>query len=187
MAELADLLEALGNGDNMIAALDVHYDEIESSALAAAVVFQNWEDEEPLQEYTVRYNGIAAYVPGQFFQRELPCLLAVLGVIQEPINTVVIDGYVSLGDKPGLGIHLWEALQRQKAVVGVAKTRFHSARRAGRFSHGASGPRRQQSNAFVPISKSNDPPKALRRRRKPMLDAESRPRPSTSKTSSERS
>ena len=82
MAELADVLEALGNGDNMIAALDVHYDEIESSALAAAVVFQNWEDEEPLQEYTVRCNGIAAYVPGQFFQRELPCLLAVLGVIQ---------------------------------------------------------------------------------------------------------
>ena len=127
MAELADVLEALGNGENMIAALDVHYDEIESSALAAAVVFQNWEDEEPLQEYTVRCNGIAAYVPGQFFQRELPCLLAVLGVIQEPINIVVIDGYVSLGDKPGLGIHLWEALQRQKAVVGVAKTRFHSA------------------------------------------------------------
>jgi deoxyribonuclease V len=111
----------------MIAALDVHYDEIASSALAAAVVFQNWEDEEPLREYTVRCNGIAAYVPGQFFQRDLPCLLAVLGAIQEPINVVVIDGYVSLGDKPGLGIHLWEALQRQKAVVGVAKTRFHSA------------------------------------------------------------
>ena len=45
----------------MIAALDVHYDEIASSALAAAVVFQNWEDEEPLREYTVRCNGIAAY------------------------------------------------------------------------------------------------------------------------------
>lgn len=111
----------------MIAALDVHYDEIASSALAAAVVFRNWEDEEPLREYTVCCKGIAEYVPGQFFQRELPCLLAVLGVIQEPIQVVVIDGYVSLGDKPGLGIHLWEALQRQKTVVGVAKTRFHSA------------------------------------------------------------
>jgi len=127
VAELADVLEALGDGDNMIAALDVHYDEIASSALAAAVVFQNWEDEEPLREFTVRCDGIAPYVPGQFFQRELPCLLAVLSVIQEPINVVVIDGYVTLGDKPGLGIHLWEALQRQKAVVGVAKTRFHSA------------------------------------------------------------
>lgn len=111
----------------MIAALDVQYDEIASSALAAAVVFQNWEDEKPLRVYTVHQNGIAAYVPGQFFQRELPCLLAVLGVIQEPINIVVIDGYVSLGDKPGLGIHLWEAMKRQMAIVGVAKTRFHSA------------------------------------------------------------
>jgi len=117
----------------MIAALDVHYDDGVSSALAAAVVFQNWEDEEPLREYTVCRNGIAAYIPGQFFQRELPCLLAVLSVIQEPINVVVIDGYVSLGDKPGLGIHLWEALKRQTAVVGVAKTRFHSASAAEVF------------------------------------------------------
>lgn len=111
----------------MIAALDVHYDETTCSALAAAVAFQKWDDEEPLREYTVRCNGIADYVPGQFFRRELPFLRAVLSVIEEPINVVVIDGYVSLGDKPGLGIHLWEALQRQKAVVGVAKTRFHSA------------------------------------------------------------
>jgi hypothetical protein len=87
----------------MIAALDVHYDETASSALAAAVVFQNWDDERPLREYTVRCNGIAAYVPGQFFQRELPCLLAVLSEIQEPINVIVIDGYVSLGDKATTG------------------------------------------------------------------------------------
>lgn len=111
----------------MIAALDVQYDEPTSSALAAAVVFENWEDEQPLREYSVQCSGIAPYVPGQFFQRELPCLLAVLEEIQESINIVVIDGYVSLGEKPGLGMCLWEALQRQKTVVGVAKTRFHSA------------------------------------------------------------
>ena len=111
----------------MIAALDVQYDQTTSSALAAAVVFQNWDDEEPFRQYTVRCHDIADYVPGQFYQRELPCLLAVLSEIQEPIDVVVIDGYVSLGEKPGLGIHLWEALQRQKAVVGVAKTRFYSA------------------------------------------------------------
>lgn len=89
-------------------------------------MFQNWEDEEPLREYVVPCKEIAPYIPGQFFQRELPCLLATLKVIREPIHIVVIDGYVSLGDKPGLGIHLWEALNRQKVVVGVAKTRFHS-------------------------------------------------------------
>jgi deoxyribonuclease V len=127
VAELADVLEALNLGVNMIAALDVHYDETAPSALAAAVVFQDWDDEKPVRAYTVRCNDIASYIPGQFFQRELPCLLAVLREIQEPINVIVIDGYVSLGDKPGLGIHLWEALKRQTAVVGVAKTRFHSA------------------------------------------------------------
>lgn len=111
----------------MIAALDVQYDDATNSALAAAVVFESWEHEQPLREYIVRCHDVAAYVPGQFFQRELPCLLAVLAVIQEPIEIVVIDGYVSLGDKPGLGMHLWEALKGQKAIVGVAKTRFLSA------------------------------------------------------------
>ncbi|QVL30219.1 endonuclease V [Telmatocola sphagniphila] len=111
----------------MIAALDVHYDEVTASAFAAAVVFQTWKDEKPLREYTVRCSDIAEYIPGQFFQRELPCLNAILSLVEEPIDIVVIDGYVSLGDKPGLGMYLWESLQKNKVVVGVAKTRYHSA------------------------------------------------------------
>lgn len=111
----------------MIAALDVHYDEGAMTGKAAAVLFSNWEAVEPYKECTVVCNGVEPYVPGQFFKRELPCLLAVLAEVHEPLDTIIVDGYVSLGGRPGLGFHLWEALDRKVPVMGVAKTQFHSA------------------------------------------------------------
>lgn len=111
----------------MIAALDAHYDEAALTAKAAAVLFSAWDEAEPHREYTVDCSGIQPYVPGQFFRRELPCLLAVLAEIAEPLDAIVVDGYVTLSDKPGLGFHLWEALHQKVPVVGVAKTVYHAA------------------------------------------------------------
>ena len=52
-----------------------------------------------------------------------PCILDVLRPIPRP-DIVIIDGYVWLDQKgtPGLGAHLWSALDQQVAVVGVAKS-----------------------------------------------------------------
>lgn len=111
----------------MIAALDAHYDEEASIGTAAAVVFEHWEDAAPSSEYAAKCSDGEPYVPGEFFRRELPCLLAVLKALREPLNSIIIDGYVNLGDKPGLGMHLWEALGKTTSVIGVAKTRFHGA------------------------------------------------------------
>ena len=111
----------------MIAALDVRYDEDALTGHGAAVVFERWDDAVPLAEYTAAFNGIDPYVPGQFFKRELPCLLAVLEKVSEPLDQIIVDGFVSLGDKPGLGMHLWEALDRKVAVIGVAKSHFRFA------------------------------------------------------------
>jgi deoxyribonuclease V len=111
----------------MIAALDVDYDEGSQSAKAAAVVFAQWQATVPISEYTVQCSDISGYVPGEFFKRELPCLKSVLETIQEPLDLIIIDGYVSLGDKPGLGMHLWEGLDGKVPVIGIAKTRFYSA------------------------------------------------------------
>lgn len=105
----------------MIVAIDVSYDEDES-AVAAAVVFKKYPDTGPVARYTARINKFGKYVPGQFFRRELPCLLAVLAEVNEKLDTIIIDGYVMLGQKPGLGYHLWEKLYRKVAVIGVAKT-----------------------------------------------------------------
>lgn len=111
----------------MYAALDVQYDDEHRQALAAAVVFRDWLDAEPAAEHTVVCRDIVPYVPGQFFRRELPCLLTVIQALPKPLTTIVIDGYVQLGDKPGLGMYLWGALDQQIPVIGVAKTAFHSA------------------------------------------------------------
>jgi deoxyribonuclease V len=111
----------------VIAALDVQYNESASTAVAAAVVFANWQDVLPYSEYLVECQDIQGYVPGEFYKREMPCLMAVLAKVAEPLDLIVIDGYVSLGDKPGLGMYLWQAMKEKVPVVGVAKTPFHSA------------------------------------------------------------
>ena len=111
----------------MIAALDVSYDEASSLGTAAAVVFENWNDPAPASEYVATITKIEAYTPGEFFKRELPCLLTVIDRIKESLEILVVDGYVNLNAKPGLGWHLFEKLNRNAAVIGVAKSRFRDA------------------------------------------------------------
>ena len=114
----------------VMACVDVDYRG--DDAVAACVLFGEWGDAEPVAQHIRHIEGVEPYVPGQFYRRELPCLLAVLADVAGPLDLVVIDGYVWLEDEsqPGLGAHLYEALGRRVPVVGVAKTRFHSARQS---------------------------------------------------------
>jgi len=111
----------------MIACVDVDYRD--DHAVAACVLFRDWLDAEPAAEWTHRVAPVAPYQPGQFYRRELPCLLAVLAPRLGEVGTVVVDGYFWLRDEhsPGLGAHLYEALERRVAVIGVAKNCFQSA------------------------------------------------------------
>jgi deoxyribonuclease V len=123
----------------MIACVDVDYRD--EGAVAACVVFRSWPDEAPASESTERIASVAPYQPGQFYKRELPCLLAVLRAVlaRGPLEAVVVDGYVWLGEgRPGLGAHLHEALEEKVPVIGVAKTRFASARDAREVVRGDS-------------------------------------------------
>lgn len=97
-------------------------------ACVGAVLFHDWADSLAIDERTLRIAKIAPYVSGEFYRRELPCILAILKTIP-PVETVVIDGYVWLDGerKPGLGAHLYEALGRCVEVVGIAKTAFRGA------------------------------------------------------------
>jgi deoxyribonuclease V len=110
----------------MMACLDVAYRE--PGASAAGVTFRDWSDASATEERVVQIPVVQPYEPGRFFLRELPCLLAVLQVLP-PVELVVIDGYVWLerGKRPGLGAHLYTALDQKIPVVGVAKTRFRGA------------------------------------------------------------
>lgn len=106
---------------------DVGYDDENDEALAAAVGFWHSSDEAPERRIVERVHGVAPYEPGHFYKRELPCLLAVLerAAAVETLDLVIVDGHAWLREgEPGLGHHLWEALDRRIPVFGVAKAPF---------------------------------------------------------------
>jgi deoxyribonuclease V len=106
-------------------AVDVDYRD-DGSAVAAGVLFPDWHSGAAEQTLTHRIANVAAYTPGRFFERELPCILALLEDCQIPPRTIVIDGHVHLDGlgAEGLGAHLFNALGGRVPVIGVAKSRF---------------------------------------------------------------
>ena len=122
----------------MIACLDVHYRD--PGAVAAGLWFHHWSDSTNAAEVTELIPNVAPYQSGQFYLRELPCLLAVLEK-GPPAEIIVLDGYVWLGDEQrlGLGAHLYRALDAKAAIIGVAKTRYRSATLVKEIRRGSSG------------------------------------------------
>jgi deoxyribonuclease V len=121
--------------DAMLACVDVDYRPAE--AVAACVLFHDWPDSTEAGTLVAHLPPAAPYQPGQFYLRELPCLLQVLRRATCPLDVVVIDGYVWLGEgEPGLGAHLHRELG--VPVIGVAKTAFHGSRQALKVQRGQS-------------------------------------------------
>jgi len=122
----------------LIAALDVAYGD--ARAATACVLFESWGLEHPSAEHTAMLDVPGDYVPGRFFERELPCLLDLLDGLDAAPDIIVVDGYVWLGgtERPGLGAHLFEALGRRIPVVGVAKNPFAGAVEAAPLLRGDS-------------------------------------------------
>jgi deoxyribonuclease V len=113
-----------------VLAVDVQY--YDAHAKAAGVVF-GWIDDAPRHVVTTVVSPIAEYVPGEFYRRELPCIMAILQQLRaenigvDQFGAIVVDGHVFTDDqlRPGLGAHLWSALDGLVPVIGVAKTAFH--------------------------------------------------------------
>jgi len=110
----------------MIAAFDVKYFD-DGTALCGAVVFQYFTDKKPHSQYRKKIGSAEDYVPGLFYKRELPCIISLLDDMPEKLGTIVVDGYVRLGDCPGLGGHLKRSLANDVTVIGVAKSQFKGA------------------------------------------------------------
>jgi deoxyribonuclease V len=108
----------------MILAVDVHYSN--DQAFVAAVSFDTWAASVPANTYEANLKTEAEYVPGQFYKRELPCIFKLLNENALSPEIIVIDGFVFLDKqrKPGLGMHLYTALNGRSRIIGVAKTMF---------------------------------------------------------------
>jgi deoxyribonuclease V len=107
----------------LLAITDVAYRE--DVARAACVLARGWTARRPVRSFTALRTPVADYVPGAFWQRELPVLLALLEGVEADV--VVVDGYVWLDDagRKGLGARLHDAIGIP--VVGVAKTAFEGS------------------------------------------------------------
>jgi deoxyribonuclease V len=113
----------------MMAILDVDYGQ--ARAAAACLAFERWADRSPHEVFRVVMPIPAAYRAGRFFERELPCLRAVLEQAGQAFEKIVIDGYVHLKTEAGLGLgaHLRQSLAYPSVVIGVAKTPLTIAHR----------------------------------------------------------
>lgn len=110
-------------------ATDVHYPP-SGGGHAALVVSTEPEFTSISEERTAWLDEVAGYVPGRFYERELPALEALLADVR-PLDVLIVDGYVDLDPtgRPGLGWHVWDA-GLAPAVIGVAKTSFRAATHA---------------------------------------------------------
>lgn len=107
----------------MILAIDVFYYP-DNTALGSGVLFKNWDDKIAYKIIHKKIEQVEEYISGQFYKRELPCILALLSSLSDLPDLIIIDGYVYLEDKLGLGGHLYEALNQQIPIIGVAKNPF---------------------------------------------------------------
>lgn len=111
----------------MILAFDTYY--WENKAKTVCLSFENWTNDKPVEVYAEIIEEIAAYEPGSFYKREMPCILSLLQQINlNDISLIIVDSFVLLDDdgKMGLGAHLFEALDSKIPIIGVAKTGFHN-------------------------------------------------------------
>lgn len=102
------------------ACFDVYYHE--DYAKSCCVVFERGEGEVILSDYSEIIRGVDEYIPGQFYRRELPCILSVYKKVKEDIDLLITDSFVWLnGGKKGLGAYLYKAIDYKVPVIGVAK------------------------------------------------------------------
>jgi deoxyribonuclease V len=122
----------------MILAVDVSYRG--DKAVAGGVVFENWADKESIKEIMVSIPQVKEYAPGRLYQRELPCIQALLKELDTQMECIIVDGYVYLGSDgaPGLGAHLFRALQGIVTVIGVAKKPFKNTPKSAELLRGKS-------------------------------------------------
>lgn len=107
-------------------AIDVKYNEETKIAKAVGILF-NWEDNKPREIIVDYIEDIQDYVSGAFYKRELPCLLKIIEKVDiNQLEAIIIDGYIYIDNafKYGLGGMLWEKLNKQIPIIGVAKTSF---------------------------------------------------------------
>ena len=122
----------------MILITDTQYDD--PNALTSGVLLSDWTDSAPQQELVFKTQKVEPYEPGQFYKRELPCILGLITKHKLTPSHIVIDGHVYLDGSSqwGLGAYLYDALGGVCPVIGVAKNGFKNMLQAHALLRGQS-------------------------------------------------
>jgi len=104
--------------------VDVQYSE--NSALTGGILFDAWSSSIASQRLLSQECNIQEYEPGKFYKRELPCIIGLLKKHNVSPEIIIIDGYVFLDGEieAGLGKYLYDALNNDTPIIGVAKKPF---------------------------------------------------------------
>lgn len=106
-----------------IVAVDTAYSAYK--AVTAGVLIHTWDSVLPEDAFISETATASEYISGEFYKRELPCILNFLKEVPWEPEIIIIDGYVLLGEHTmGMGLHLYEALGKTIPVIGVAKRPF---------------------------------------------------------------
>lgn len=111
----------------MILAFDTYY--YDGKAKTVCLEFTEWNQSDNFKIHTEIIDNVEEYIPGEFYRRELPCIMSLLNQFDlKNIKYIVVDGFVYLDDekKYGLGGYLYEKLNKEIPIIGVAKTNFAS-------------------------------------------------------------
>jgi exodeoxyribonuclease-5/deoxyribonuclease V len=109
----------------LILAFDTYYSE--DKAKTVCIAFESWENENNFKIYHETIEDVDNYISGEFYKRELPCILSLLTIVGlDNIELIIVDGFVFLDDnnKFGLGAYLYQKLNKKIPVIGVAKRDF---------------------------------------------------------------
>ena len=135
-------------------------------ATAVGILHADWRSDEITRTVIKTIGPVAAYEPGQFYKRELPCILSLLDEIEGSLDAIIIDGFVDLGreGKPGLGRHLFNAIGETAEpvpVIGVAKSAFKETPDEGRVFRGKSKTPMYITSAGMPLAQAKSHIRAM--------------------------
>ena len=118
----------------MILAFDTYY--FDNKAKTVCISFDNWEANKISKIQSEILDNIKEYISGEFYKRELPCILSLISRIDlTDVELIIVDGFVFLDDeqKYGLGAYLYNSLTNNIPVIGVAKTNFATIKKKKRI------------------------------------------------------
>ena len=148
----------------VILTTDVAYRD--DTATAVGILHPDWRSDEITRTIIKSISPVAAYEPGQFYKRELPCILSLLDEVEGGLDAIIIDGFVDLGreGKPGLGRHLFNAMAEtgeSVPVIGVAKSAFKGTPGESRVLRGKSKTPLYVTSAGMPLAQAKSRIRAM--------------------------